>query len=648
MQVQDAFSFTTPGSQMLSSSLKINRNDATSERSMPFFSSKKEQWDFDEDYSDDDDADKKDSNESFGSAPNLGINIGAQLEPLTPEQAAELIDEATESINTAFDERIGEIADLKSQVAKDFEKSKDAMRVASELRAAEQTDKLMSKIDRISNDFLDKNEELRMGTKMAAKADRAMSGSGLEIGSWGKLGGMNVLTAAAGGMGVSGGLLGSVGAANIAAATTESSIEVDTQVVGEDENRIMIICDDKDKNLQKVFTQFENLLEEKFASSPVCIDKYSPSASIPMGGNNAKCCIVVSSSLSNGQSSMEKLLGRTLKRTLAPGGGKVSKPPSHIVVISPLGTERIEAFPYSMQNMMGGNKLKKAREVEEVAISTVKGRFIADASIPSLDYSIIHFGEIVEDEKIVNKKDGVLDICEGDSLDGKVGIDAAANALLQTIALQPTARNSTLSVVGAIGSDIVEEQWEDWFLRLDGPELWRSEHLTGDIVDGTVVDRKFEELASYINQWSDRFNNGAKGTGLTTPVTVSESRFLNDSDSPSNIRQKYGVRLEFKSTNTGAAYKSKSEEKQLERQRSGGAPPPSSSSSSAFSRVQKKEGGIEIICEEIVSKEGKVELRLRARRCNMDDATVIKEMSEQTILKRLDEAVEVWKKGQGQ
>ena len=67
---------------------------------------------------------------------------------------------------------------------------------------------------------------------------------------------------------------------------------------------------EQDKNLQKVFTRFENLLEEKFASSPVCIDKYSPSASIPMGGNNAKCCIVVSSSLSNGQSSMEKLLGK--------------------------------------------------------------------------------------------------------------------------------------------------------------------------------------------------------------------------------------------------------------------------------------------------------------------------------------------------
>lgn len=251
MMVQDVHSFTMPGSlyerhMLSSSSINSARNHAIPGMSM-LFSSKKEQWDFDEDYSDDDKDDKKDSDGSFnlGSAPNLGINIGAQLEPLTPEQAAELIDEATDSINTAFDERIGEIADLKSQVAKDFEKSKDAMRAASELRAAEQTEKLMSKIDRISNDFLDKNEELRMGTKMAAKADRAMSGTGVEIGSWGKLGGMNVLTTAAGGMGVSGGLLGSVGAASIAAATTESSIEVDTQVVGEDENRIMIICDDK-------------------------------------------------------------------------------------------------------------------------------------------------------------------------------------------------------------------------------------------------------------------------------------------------------------------------------------------------------------------------------------------------------------------
>ena len=49
---------------------------------------------------------------------------------------------------------------------------------------------------------------------------------------------------------------------------------------------------------------------------------------------------------------------------------------------------------------------------------------------------------------------------------------------------------------------------------------------------------------------------------------------------------------------------------------------------------------------EEVTRAGKRQLRVRARRCNMDDATVVKELSEQTILKNLGKAVEVWKKEQ--
>jgi hypothetical protein len=37
-------------------------------------------------------------------------------------------------------------------------------------------------------------------------------------------------------------------------------------------------------------------------------------------------------------------------------------------------------------------------------------------------------------------------------------------------------------------------------------------------------------------------------------------------------------------------------------------------------------------------------LRVRARRCNYADDAVIKELSEETILKRLKEAVQSWQK----
>ena len=201
-------------------------------------------WDSDVDY---DEETTRNQNKSMGSTPNLGINIGSQLEPLTEAQAQELREEATETINKAFDGRLDQIAGMKEELRKDFEKSKEAMRFASELRAAEQTEQLMNKIDKISADFLAKNEELRTGTKLASQADRNMSGKGMEVGSWGRVGGMNVLTSAAGGM--SDGLLGSMSAGEINAQkqkqTTESSIEVDTEVKGDYESRIMVVCDDK-------------------------------------------------------------------------------------------------------------------------------------------------------------------------------------------------------------------------------------------------------------------------------------------------------------------------------------------------------------------------------------------------------------------
>ena len=392
-----------------------------------------------------------------------------------------------------------------------------------------------------------------------------------------------------------------------------------------------------------MLNRFEELLNDAFPKR-IIIDTYNPSSIIPMGGKNAKCAIIVSTSLSNGQASAENILGRVLKRTVGAGGGGVSKPPTQFVVVSPVGTERIEQFPYSMQNMMSGGKLKKAREVEEVIISTVKGRFTADSSIPPLDYTILKLGEIVEDAKIASSgKDGVMmNVKPGDSLDGKVGIEAAANVLLQAVALRPTARNSTLSVVGAMAKDqiIEDDVWDDWFLRLDGPELWRSEPAAYG--DGEL-ERKYEELSSFINEWSNRFNNGAKGTGLTTPVNVYPSKFGPDDMSSMSICRKFGVRLEFKATSTGSAYKSKDEERRLERQR----PTASTSSSNQVTTMkQKKQGGVEILVEEVSSKDGVHHLRVRAKRCNMDNDTVVKEMSEETIVKNLEEAVRIWKSKQ--
>lgn len=204
-----------------------------------------ESWNSPEDYENSSSSSTSSSSSiSSKRSPSLGINI--ELEPLTPQQAESLKSEATKKINEAFDGRLKEIEKMKQTIQSDFEQSKKTLRYASDLRAQEETEKLMNKIDRISSGFLEKNEELRTGTKLAAKADRinAREGKGLEVGSWGSIGGMNV------GMGVGmelrggSGLLGSVGSLGQFGAVTEQN-EEEGMVSQDIENRIMVICDDK-------------------------------------------------------------------------------------------------------------------------------------------------------------------------------------------------------------------------------------------------------------------------------------------------------------------------------------------------------------------------------------------------------------------
>ena len=174
------------------------------------------------------------------SVPNLGINIGSQLKPLSEEEAAELRAEAKAEIDKAFDERLDEIENLKKTLSDDFERSKKAMQYASDLRAREQTERLMNKIDKISNDFLSKNKELREGTKMAAAADKNMKGKGMDVGSWGTIAGVEVLTASSSG---SKALLGSVG--SVDTSTNAVMAEGLEETVVAADNRILVICDEQ-------------------------------------------------------------------------------------------------------------------------------------------------------------------------------------------------------------------------------------------------------------------------------------------------------------------------------------------------------------------------------------------------------------------
>jgi hypothetical protein len=60
-------------------------------------------------------------------------------------------------------------------------------------------------------------------------------------------------------------------------------------------------------------------------------------------------------------------------------------------------------------------------------------------------------------------------------------------------------------------------------------------------------------------------------------------------------------------------------------------------------KEEPKEGGIEILVERL-RKDQKEQLRVRARRCEVDEGTVIKEMSEETIINELSQAIDAWRK----
>jgi len=180
-------------------------------------------------------------------------------------------------------------------------------------------------------------------------------------------------------------------------------------------------------------------------------------------------------------------------------------------------------------------------------------------------------------------------------------------------------------------------------------------------VDGETsndADARFESLADYItNKWAQLFVTG--NIPLTTPVRVlkgldidsdrtslaadydgsdssPESSSTDRNSGAETVEAAVGCRLIFQKTDTG--YKSKDEENE-EESKSAAADNKSTSSE----QEETKQGGVEILVE-LTKAIARQSLRVQARRCEIDDNTMIKEMSEDVIVKELQKAIDVWKK----
>lgn len=346
---------------------------------------------------------------------------------------------------------------------------------------------------------------------------------------------------------------------------------------------------------------------------PNCVlEVLAPTASIPLGGNNAQCVVVFCTSISQA-SSLASIMDKMLRKTLQ-ANGSLGKPPTQLVGISTFGTERSEKFPYSVANFLG--KLDQRRQVEEVLINTVQRR----VSEPPLDFTLVKLGDVKPSAKEFSLR-------PGDSLDDAVTVETAAQAIVQAIAYQPFARNSTFSVSGSLPKGLPEADqafWDNAFLCLEGPELVVFENV-GDV-------SLYDKLLEYVQGWAEILADSGKG--LTTPVQavdgiLSRSAYL--------VEEQDGVQLLFLPTKTGKYYMSKDEERQRESETGQKA---GTAGASPNIRKTVREGGVDVVVEITKSNQ----LRVRARRCNYAPDAVIKELSEETILKRLEDAMAVWKK----
>jgi hypothetical protein len=120
---------------------------------------------------------------------------------------------------------------------------------------------------------------------------------------------------------------------------------------------------------------------------------------------------------------------------------------------------------------------------------------------------------------------------------------------------------------------------------------------------------QYDALVEYVRQWA-KLLEGSKG--LTTPVKV--------------VTTDDGAKILFKPKQT--TYKSKSEERAAEE-----------GTTDNKKKAPMQEGGVEIWVEKKNN-----EVVVQAKRCDMDEDTMIREMSEETIVDGLKKAMNVWKK----
>ena len=235
---------------------------------------------------DDDDDDEEEDGLDALAGKKLGINIDLSL---SPEEIADIKAEAQTYLDAAVDSRLADIEELRTELQDELAESRSRMETAAKLNVQFEKQNLMEKIDRLSNDFLNKDADFRVSTKRIADADKASTGRGVDWGSWGNLGDGEVVVSGASDEGAGGQskLLGSVDAARrrgqLLADAADGEDEIDESVsaiaAAAAENRVLVLVDDKKVRDLQISKHYNTSCRALFAHSVI---SFAPTG---QGGN---------------------------------------------------------------------------------------------------------------------------------------------------------------------------------------------------------------------------------------------------------------------------------------------------------------------------------------------------------------------------
>jgi hypothetical protein len=185
------------------------------------------------------------------------------------------------------------------------------------------------------------------------------------------------------------------------------------------------------------------------------------------------------------------------------------------------------------------------------------------------------------------------------------------------------------NIFGKDGADARNGQREGELARISIPAGSSS---------SPIDDVAFDSLSIMMREWSKLFVVNDLGekkiTGLTTPVEVVDLYSPGaDDEEHGDVVKSSGVRLLFKKGKTGgrSAYRDKDDVARNNKDEVDGQ---------KDNVDAVKEGGIEVRVEKMSSGE----LRVIASRCEIEEGTMTKEMSEEVIIDSLGKAVSAWRK----